>query len=44
MAALVRFVSSVGANVLLQMTQLRELALTYLAAVRLDAQVDPCML
>ena len=40
MAALVRLVSRVGANVLLQVTELRELALADLAAVRFDAQMD----
>ena len=40
MSALVRLVARVRADVLLQVTQLGELALANLAAVRLDAQVD----
>jgi len=42
--ALVRFVTRVRADVLLQVRQLRELALADLAAVRLDPQVDPRVL
>jgi len=42
--ALVRFVARVRADVLLQVRQLRELALADLAAVRLDPQVDPRVL
>lgn len=44
MAALVRLVARVGANVLLQMRQLRELALANLTAIGLDSQVDACVL
>ena len=40
MSTLVRLVARVRPDVLLQMTQLGELALTNLAAVRFDAQVD----
>lgn len=40
MPAFVRFVTRVRTDVLLEMRQLRELALTYLAAVRFDPQVD----
>lgn len=42
--AFVGLVARVRADVLLQVTQLGELALTNLAAVRLDAQVDARML
>lgn len=41
MPALVGLVSRVRPHVLLQMRELRELALTDLAAVRFDAKVDP---
>ena len=44
MAALVRLVSRMGANVLLEMRQLRKLALANLTAVGLDSQVDACVL
>lgn len=40
MSALVWLVAGVGADVLLQMGQLGEFALTNLAAVRFDTQVD----
>ena len=43
-SALVRLVSSVGSDVLLEVGQLGELPLTDLAPVGLDAQVDPHML
>ena len=43
-SALVRLVSSVGSDVLLEVGQLGELPLTDLAPVRLDAEVDPHVL
>ena len=44
MATLVGLVSSVGSDVLLEVGELGELALTDLAPVGLDAQVDPGVL
>jgi hypothetical protein len=44
MTALVGLVPGVGPDVLLQVGQLGELPLAYLAPVRLDAQVNPHML
>lgn len=44
MSALVRFVTGVRAYVLLQVAELRELPLTDVAPVRLDAQVNACVL
>ena len=43
-ATLVGLVSSVGSDVLLEVGELGELALTDLTPVGLDAQVDPHML
>ena len=44
MTAFVRLVTGMGPDVLLQVRQLRELALTDLTSVGFDAQVDPSVL